>query len=536
MTHSLAFKNTGQSLDKAIADGYLSVAADEQAVEVQSTEELAKIDLNKQVDARTRAAYSYLFLLGYLDKKPPSQISDTAKGIKRKQEISKAIKLFQSEAALTENGQLDEDTWQALRELATFEQPIDSSLWFHNKKPLLALERAAYLRLFALGLSDILPSNDSLIKKKRQSRDKNFRDALADFCEIAKLLRLAKEPLEAAPVATTLNVLFDQDSISEKLAQGEDGISIFQPKNAVRRQKSRNVKRVTPFVQNVARVELWLFGYNIEIGNVNADGRFVRKEGKMTLNQGLKQFFQDSSSVPNIKPIEKDRVNGYFFSLIAKLRHEPAQIDSNEIDDTIVNQVLQSKETRTKVQAGIKSFVGRLWDGAKRVWRWFKRCLLKVVEKAKKIAENLITNVSRYIHKSARNIFKFIKNAVYVVTDSMNLLFNSQIKGSDINHLFISHSKDFDLSVFVHQKADLNKVENFSERFLARSEVFQVAGEVVGFIVGFFSKVIKLAGVAGWFAILLALTKARKSIQNIKELSARTEAAVVKLERLKLAG
>jgi hypothetical protein len=510
------FTQTGRAFDEAVSQGFLPEKQDGSPVQ--------------KIDHKIQAAYRYLFLLGYLDKKVPDTEVKSLRSMQRHTMIGDRVRVFQQEAMLAPSGELNEETWQALHQLASFECPIDVVHWMRGDQPLCALKRAAYLRLFAFGLSNVLPSNPQNNSNKQKQHEKKYQQALADFVKVANVLKLTSIAISHDNTAAIFQILFDQDAIGERLATGKAGINVYHPRDTSRRRRAENSKQATAFVQNIARIELWLFGYNISIGNVNADGRFVAKQGKLSLDAGLKQFFEDVHHKVMINKLERNKINGFFFAQILALRSE--EPSKSDVTESVISASLSSKDITNKIKTNLRSIVSRIWDGAKRIWAWFKKFVSNTARKALKFVKQLATNLARFIQQKAWKIFDFVKNTIFVVQSSMQFMFAPALAGSSLDAIYISHDKDFDFTVFVHELADQAKVDNMSDQLLIRSKILKVASKIIGLLMSFFATVIRLSSVTPWFAILLALTKTTAAIKTLKETSEESTLLIGQLEDL----
>lgn len=508
-------------MDDAVAKGHVGVS--QEAAEATRAE-----------DPATRySGLHYLFLLGYLERLPPEQISGSGeKTRKRRERIRRAVESFQHEAALDVNGVLNEATWQALWELASFEAEIRSSRWFVDGRPTAALKRACHLRLFAFGLSKLAPRTATGSRSKDKAHDKDFANGLLAFSTAARLLLLADIELEATVNPTTLDVLFDQDALIERLSLGGATIRLQQPENASRRQRQNNIELASDFVRNAARVELWLFGYDVVVGNPNQRGRFKRGSRKLSLDAALRQFLRLHGGDPKFDQIQEGSVPGWFFGKLLQLRTRSEPDDVLDADQ-IVTEVVADHQIADQVRGRVKSLGIRLLDGLKRVWRWLKGGIARIVRAGLRLAKTAIANIARYIHASARRIFARVVAATRSIGDGLNFLSERVLRGSDPRHLYISHDKDLDFDVFVNSAADPNVVANLSERVSTRAEIFSVASRIVGELVSFFLAIVRGGISTGWFALLLALTRLRGSMANLRRYSARQVELLGQLDALR---
>jgi hypothetical protein len=195
------------------------------------------------IAARLRTVRTRLFLLGYL--------RDDNQSPRRDGNLGRAIRRFQEEAGLTVDGWVGPETWTALQELVSFEEPSNMARWVAGSQTQRALSRAVGLRLSALGF---------LAEPTRNERD--IRQGLRAFADVAGRLRLSQAPLPPTTTLETLTTLFDQDALVARLAAFEDGFAGDLP--------------LLHFVAHVAKIELWLLGYAVQLDHPDIDeaGRF----------------------------------------------------------------------------------------------------------------------------------------------------------------------------------------------------------------------------------------------------------------------
>ena len=492
----------GRSLDDAVESGHLG---DED-----------RPDVIPLVSARARTAYRYLFLLDYLDQVPPDEFPTGGMKLKSWQsKIEQAIRDFQSDCGLRVDGELREAVWEALLDLASFDTPTQVSRWMRDGQPLPVMERAAKVRLYALGLCNLLPRRPASISSRNKEQQTDLRNGIGSFVRAARIFDLASSPLQPQLDFRFLNTLFDQAAILNSLARGTTGIMMNLDPSLTDRQRRKEIAFGKEFVNSVAAVELWLFGYDVLVGSGNDKGRFQAGDGKLDVHTAIGQFIESHAGDIDFTGVRKGKIPGLAFRRILEVRISGDDAQQTADADEVVRQVLEDRNVKSQVLAKVKTFGSRLWDGVKRVWRWFKSGLKKLFEKTKRIAKAVISNIARYVHSAAVGVFEHVRAAVRGVRDGFNFLREKVVRGSDPAQIVVQHTLDFDIEVFVNQAADQSRVRNFSDIMLLRSRIFEVATKIVGELFSLFLKVVRKGITTGWFGILLALTRLGKSVFRI---------------------
>jgi hypothetical protein len=102
------------------------------------------------------------------------------------------------------------------------------------------------------------------------------------------------------------------------------------------------------------------------------------------------------------------------------------------------------------------SLGARIWDGAKRLWRFLsdliRRALSWIKEKFKLII--------RAAHQASADGFSLLHRGFRLFADSVELLLSQEVRGSTVN-IAMNHDRDFDFQVFVSPEASAVEIEAF---------------------------------------------------------------------------
>ena len=193
--------------------------------------------------SRIKTIRNRLANLGYLPKDSGRPFLDKS--------LEQAIRWFQQEADLTVDGWVGEQTWTALQELVSFENPSNLQRWFRGGKIKAALKRAIGLRLFVLGLMEYAPASHPV----------DPTSGMAAFGRVWQILNLGPVTSRASISLEWVARLFDQDGLVDRLANAK------VPTTLQERQS------IHGFVLNVAKIELWLAGYKVRPGGYDLQAR-----------------------------------------------------------------------------------------------------------------------------------------------------------------------------------------------------------------------------------------------------------------------
>ncbi|WP_282608730.1 peptidoglycan-binding protein [Pelagibius sp. Alg239-R121] len=520
-----AFSRLGAALDDAVQLGYVGIDPQTQNADV--------------VRARRRVVGEYLFLLGYLAKRPADDTRDRSQrtgdlsrslGHDSDGDIREAVRNFQRDAGLTADGWVGPETWDAVQQLASFEYPTDVTRWISGEKQREVLWRAVYLRLFAFGLTKLPPRPNSRLQSKQEQTAQDISEGLGDFVRAVAVLQPSAPKLEPALVRETVSLLFDQHAVCAL-------VKVYLDNPAWAPKQKQNLQLIKSFLCNTARIELWLYGYNVDIGNFKRKGPFFKPDRfTQSFDSAMQDFCSDHGKEKAFcarSQREESDVLGWFFAHLVALRLDLPDLQNPEDADRVVERVLADEKTMTGVRGAIKSLGARLWDGVTRAWNWIKSVFKKVVTTVKRVAKRVITNISRFVHGAALKVFSHVVAAIKAVVDGVDFLKEKIVRGSDPEHMVVFHDKDWDFEVFVNASADPAVVDNLTERIALRCEVFAVGGKIVGNLLSIFLSTLRNGVTTGWFALMLAFVRIFKSVKQLRAFSQRALTLMTELDGLR---
>ncbi|MBL4774743.1 MAG: peptidoglycan-binding protein [Mariprofundus sp.] len=462
-------------------------------------------------NSRLKVIANRLFLLAYLDHDSvPSELDV---------KYQAAVKAFQRDAfganSMNADGWVGEKTWLALQEMISFEQPSNLKEWFAEGKPCHALIRAAYLRLYALGLVSRAPGH-----RKSILTIEILNDALAAFSKVAYVLEWAEAAALNDASLATLELLFDQDEMVSRLA------SARIPKDVA------NKKIIKPFIVGMAKIELWLLGYNIRPKGYAGGSANSMQENGLDLKMGS-QLFKQLKAYWQGLGIRSEKLNSKSMGLIkssfpdffASISERLNATEDNHIPDS--EQVYQEIRDRADENESETSIVqqiwhqvysigARLWDGIKRVWRWFKA----VINKAKIAVKDFVKKISGIAYQYILKAYEAVRAVIKGVTGSISFFFKPVLplpkEGLNVStaKVQIGRDKDFDFKVFVDIKDRPDDILKISQYLENKSSLFFHSCRFFGEFLQITIKLLKDIWKFSWISLLMALLRLYKSIKQ----------------------
>ena len=477
-------------LDKAHTEGLVAPLPG-------SKQEVRPIELN---ESRICTIRTRLYLLGYLKRDNSSPEIDT--------KLENAIHRFQTDAGLEPDSWVGRETWTALQELVSFENPSNLSDWFKEGPIKPALLRAIKLRLFALGF---LPS--------KQARDSDkLQTALDKFVLVAGILRLHEKQLSAAVVLETINILFDQDHIAARMGQAGNDFMKYLPPEIPEKQARRSIHK---FSVCCAKVELWLLGYDVPLdGSAKFDtpGQteiFSYLPIRYPVYHALYGFWRENGKRQKKARERARRITGRFFAKLLQLQQEGALIaDTDQSAQLYEMLVIEKEDVLNEIWKHIKSIGSRIWDGIKRVWRWLKSLFKTVAKKMRAWAKN----IARLAYRFALNGFSLVNRLVKITKETASFLVHKTLTDSDVGNIVIKRDRDYDYRIYVNPERSHEKVKGILMLFYEKAHLFSMGMRIIGLTVGALIAVItKVPLAGGWFGLVLAMLKIYSSLKEITD-------------------
>ncbi|MCP5046380.1 MAG: peptidoglycan-binding protein [bacterium] len=453
---------------------------------------------------RHRTIATRLWLLGYLGEKPGDDV--THDGL-FSDEFKQAVTRFQEEADLTVDSWVGDQTWFALDALVSFESETGVTKWFREDKPLKALERAVQLRLFTLGLFDRKPGLDF---------NSLPPDAADRFRRINFMFNLTKTDLPKGLHPQTVTTLFDLDGMVPKVA--EAGVvrrwrkSSFRYSRKKEWDKKETGKLASRFIVNLAKIELWLVGFDVDVDGkddfVVSGSGFPDRNRK--LQAALFDFWRQMLKKKKRKSLKLSRsITPEFFKSLHEISEKARRAADSSGDDDYSTEVANELNSNQEIEnawGSVRKKSVSLWDGLKRLWRWIKQGIKKIVSFLKK-------NVFRAFFRYATKAFKIVKTAVDSVVSTLDYITRGTFPGSSIRQAAIFHDLDFDQTVFVNRNSDPEEVTELGKRLKLQIAMFKLGTRILTFVFNFFKRV--ATGLIGWARVLSALVRGLKEIKPL---------------------
>lgn len=458
--------------------------------EPQTSTDIKLGDLNT---VRFYTIVKQLWLLGYIPEKLRRNVSTV---YQQSDEFRNQLRRFQKDAGITQDGWIGEKTWKTLQELVSFETAIDPQTWMlPNGRYRTAFNRALHLRMWAYGFIENKPAfNFAGLQQK-------------DLSETARLLNIVHTTQDQPNVDWRHTILN-----ADKMLTG--AIKAITFPRLVQESDKIQIRRL---LIATARVELWLLGFDIGVSsadNFRVDNYGVKQVKKRRgrrkvwtnatdhkLKRGLKQFWSELIGRP-IEQVDDLSVHlSLAFFTTLQPQSSSAQVDSFDEPD-FSHQAAEKLKTTQDIENGYgryKSLGMKLWDGVKRIWRWFVKGVKNII----KLGDNLIRGFFRLATKS----YTILRTALISLTSATKQYVNGRIDETGKHLVLID--KDFDYTSILNSQENPNvataAIERFSNRFI-------FSCKVVGLIVSLLTKVTQ--GLLGWARFLHVLVKNYRDIAN----------------------
>lgn len=485
------------------------------------------------VGERAAAVRDRLGRLGY-------PVSQDAKG-----SLSEVLVMFQHEAGLPEHGAIDATTWDALQALFAFEKPLRAEQWFDaSGRPRPVLLRATRLRLSVLGFG-AAPSDTGETPKPGSRRHgphgtRHPRVAVAQETDWDdhSLLRRNLQALEGAcgmMKIPTISIedgweftperaawLFDHETLVGRLA-GVDTTTISHL--AASRREAAETLLIC-----AAKVELWLFGYDVrpdgdpELGFRTRRGRPgapppVRRFDETKTARVMRDFLADiepaaaSVRLPYLA-VELPRL--FQQMLLLRERHArevPRREGSAVILDTLMPSLEREPDLVGRLSRAASSFVGRLFDGLRRVFAWLggllKRTLSRVLDQA--------LNLWRAVYHFSGAVAFRLRQAVDALSGGVEFLFSNRRESEPVGHALYARRMDFDLSVIIDLSAEADVVKNLGREMILGAAQLSVACRLIALAARSVRRIATRSslGPIGYVSLLLGLGRVFSQVRDL---------------------
>ena len=457
--------------------------------EPETDSEIKLGDLNP---VRFHTIAKQLWLLGYITEKPRSNVSPQHQ---QSDEFRTQLSRFQKDAGLVQDGWIGEKTWKTLQELISFETPIDPKTWLlPNGNYRTAFNRALQLRMWVYGFIENKPTFNFAGLQQQT------------LIDTSRILNIAHNN-EQQPEADWRCILLDADKMLAGAIKAIGSAELVSESDKV---KIRRLLIAT------ARVELWLLGLDVWVNNADnysvenygvkrirnrrGSRRVFTNANDRELKKGLEQFW--STLMGRSEDQAKDQskqLSLSFFTALQQPQSASTQTDSFDEPD-FSRQAAEKLNNTVDIENGYsryRSLGMKLWDGVKRIWRWFVKGIKKIIE----LADNLIRGFFRLATKS----YIILRTALISLTSATAQYVKGSIAKTGKHTVLID--KDFDYTAILHDKENPYIATRAIKHFSAQ---FSFSCKVVGLIVSFLTKASQ--GIIGWARFLHVLVKHYRDI------------------------
>ncbi|GEM_PF-3690908 len=453
---------------------------------------------------RARVIGERLWLLGYL-----SGYRLSARRLFRADRAAflDAVAAFQAEAGLVADSWVGKKTWSALEELVSFEGlPLGDS-WFRGEQLCIAFQRAVQCRLFALGLVRHRPAKTfEGIEESGRARLERILVSLrvfeSDDLTEEKLYRCLLDQDQIAAAIADLAVNDPSGS-----ASNDQLVFRYYVRPSWHRRKHQRLMR--KFILQVAKVELWLLGFDISIdGKDNFPVRhFPHASGRKNkkVQTVLSQFYRDlvELSQTQADTLSEEITPEFFRAIVLQEHLRKDDVPVNVEDGTDVQLLLDEFKSQAEIDAALvegRELGMRIWDGIKRVFRWFRNLYRRVV----RIGKNLVRGFYRYATKGVQ----IVRRSLRAFTESAYTYIHSEWRDAQEDWPLVQFHRDLDVLVYQGPNTSAEDCRRVGLRLSLFSLRFRFSAKAIGLV---FEALV--AGVLNHWARL-----ARALVENFKEL------------------
>jgi hypothetical protein len=388
--------------------------------------------------------WNRLYQLGYLSSPQPLLRRRSSRVNRRRQynkpKLKSALREFQKDANITNDGWLGLQTWEALQQLYTFDEPTEWAKWLVNNKRA-ALHRSIELRLRVLG---IVKDRKNTVRVHQVNRVSGM-DVFKSF-----LLYLKAVP-ESVGELELLSYLYDFDKLTPLLYANYDKIiaSNFEFKDSL--------------LHKVLAIELWLHGFDGLEPGTQANKTPITYNGDDPISKAARKLCNSEDLLVTPRPIQSNMVK-VCLQYFAEFEIGDLQAVQSEKVVEAIREISNNEEHAKALSKQINqtSWGAWLFDGIKRAFRWAYRQL----QKGYKWLSEKIESLAIAIKKLSLPVVSFYRRCVKTLSDGLSVFTNKVFEGSTTQYA-IYRDCDFDFKVFIANTAPPAKVQRFLAKFNA---------------------------------------------------------------------
>lgn len=468
-----------------------------------------------------------LYLLGYLDLKP----KDDQRIDQSDMAFQSAVIVFQTEAGLTIDGWVGNETWRALQALVGFESDTDIIRWqLEDGTFRRAFRRAVQLRLHTYGLVAKIPA------RKFSHTTKIAKDK---FKKILWSLGMLHSIEDNVTDLWLYRQLFDADKLlfmssrsARKNSFHDDKLNHLYAKSIVYSSEKKLYQEIVElkgrFIVNLVKIEIWLLG-----GDTKVDGKgnfAVRGLGHLD-----DDMTEDSYQIRSFRKdqITKKAIESYLVDML-KMREKEKKRYLSEITPELLKSFIQpeifavnktdaikEKDYSTRLlqkldqqndhgkesieqsfTQTVKEIGMKLYDGLKRLWKWITNVGEVIVD----FSKNLFRSIFRFANKA----YKIVRLSYSAFMVSLSQYLRGVIETKTPNVTIIIE-KDMDIKVIQHPDVNEDDILKTKRQFTLFGIMFSLSSAIIST----FIKVIhsSTSGLVGWVRLVRNLIESYSDIQ-----------------------
>lgn len=504
--------------------------------------ERAEVITTSWLGSRVRTVQMRLYLLGYLRWLPVVGGNEQFEIDPR---VAEGIRRFQTDAGLTVDGWVGDETWQALEELVSFEAPANIGHWVDRRfRPLLL--RAVRLRLFALGfIEPERHESDEPLRRELPLRpslvtDRTVQRALMDdFRPLVERLwttqagTLAEAPLHGAgevvrPAAATamvfgptaepelpqpsislLALLFDMDRLTALVA----GLRL-EPYELLTTVAERL------FLVSLARTNLWLLGYSGLSPGAPTDTTDLSSWREQLLSFRREMGLAKPPGAAG-EPVRF--VDRAFFAALPTGERQADRASSEQLADALLADEMAQPSMWERVWGAIKSMGSRLWDGLRRAWRFIvakgKALVAWLKGKLAALDPFALLNVGRLLYNRAVRAFAPFQRVAHNLAAAARFAWEHMrppANVSQVDHILLL-GMDLDATLYIGSDAMFAEWRGAVRDMGRHAAWFSAGMAMFGAVLRVLARLpaaLTMPGL-GWMGLIVALWRAYRDLQRL---------------------
>lgn len=400
-------------------------------------------ELSKDQDLY-KYVWERLYQLGYLSKSRPSsrlrRNRRTQRFVYDGPKLTAALKQFQHDANIINDGWLGLQTWTALQQLYTFDDANDLNDWLSiNRRP--ALNKSIELRLRVLGIVD-----DK--KPKARAYGVNRVSGLALWESFLHYLGVLPEQ---ADEFTVLSYLYDLDKLTPLMH------------NNYQKIKDSHFAFKDKLLKKILIIELWLHGFDNINPNMEVEENIFKSSTTDSVSQAAQKLCEIEGLVDETleQATDLDAVCLQYFANTSL--NDTSAVESEKVANAIA-EISKNEDYAQQLSTKVseKQWGAWLFDGLKRAFRW----VYKQLQKATAWISEKIEALAIAIKKLSLPAVSFYRRTVKILGDGISVFTNKLFAGSTSQYA-IYRDIDFDFKVFIAESADSQEVSLFLNAFNA---------------------------------------------------------------------